>query len=66
MEKTQNINSRSFAGEKTTAKASFLQILKRKLGTPTGANNASILNRTLQFPLWGDKEGLPKINITPR
>ncbi len=29
--------SRSFAGEKTPAKASFLQILKSKVGTPTGA-----------------------------
>ena len=37
MEKTRYINSRSFAGEKTPAKASFLQILKSKLGTPTRA-----------------------------
>ena len=37
MEKTRYINSRSFAGEKTPAKASFLQILKSKLGTQTRA-----------------------------
>jgi hypothetical protein len=37
MEKTQYINSRSFAGEKTPAKASYLQILKSKLGTQTRA-----------------------------
>jgi len=41
VEKTPNIISRSFAGEKTPAKASFLQILKSKLGTPTRAERVS-------------------------
>ena len=37
MKKTRYINSGSFAGEITPAKASFLQILKSKEGTPTRA-----------------------------
>ncbi|MEI6490096.1 MAG: hypothetical protein WCP52_14085, partial [Bacteroidota bacterium] len=37
VEKTPNLISRSFAGDNTPAKASYLQILKSKLGTPTRA-----------------------------
>jgi hypothetical protein len=37
MENTRYINNSSFAGEKTPAKASFLQNLKSNYGTPTGA-----------------------------